>query len=79
MVATLAFATAGLDAVEVTLMTDPDNANNTTQVEFEGPAGKIKIEVDGAPSPTNPKTSYVVPLAVIKAIRNLSSRVACGV
>lgn len=79
VVATLAITTAGLDAVEVTLMTYPGNANNTTQVEFEGPAGKLKIELEGAPSPTNPKTSYVVPLAVIKAIRNISSPMACGV
>jgi len=60
-------------------MTDPDDTKNRTFVEFEGPAGKIKVELEGAPSPTNPKTSYAVPLSVIKAIKNLSSPVGIGV
>ena len=77
--AMFALTTAGLDATQVRLMAVPGAAGNKTQIEFEGEAGVAKIEVLGAPSPTNPKTSYAVPLSVVKALRNLTSEVFQGV
>jgi aspartate dehydrogenase len=77
--AMFALTTAGLDATQVRLMAVPGAAGNKTQIEFEGEAGVAKIEVLGSPSPTNPKTSYAVPLSVVKALRNLTSEVFQGV
>ena len=74
-----ALTTVGLDATMVRLMAVPGSAGNKTEIEFEGEAGAARIEVLGAPSPTNAKTSYAVPLSVVKALKNLTSGVFQGV
>ena len=49
-------------------------------VEYKGPGvGKIKVDVEAEMSISNPKTSTVVPLSVVKAIRNLCGAVGHGV
>ena len=63
-------------SVVISLVADPTNFGTT--VEYEGPAGKIKLEVEGRKSATNPRTSAVVPLSVIKAIENMSAPVGMG-
>jgi aspartate dehydrogenase len=78
--AMLAIATAGLDNTMVRLVADPTTPPKMkTVVEYEGPAGKIRFEGQGLKSLTNPRTSVVVPLAVIKALKNMCSGVAIGV
>ena len=56
-----------------------DFAWSQVKLELKGAAGCITVEVQSHPSPTNPKTSYIVSLAVIKAIRNLASPVFIGI
>jgi len=75
--ALLALATSGLDSVVVELVADPTNFG--LQLEYEGGAGSITIAGKGKQSPSNPRTSAVVPLSVIKSLRNLTSTVAIGV
>ena len=77
--AMFALTTAGLDRTMVRLMAVPGATGNTTQIEFEGEAGVAKVEVLGSPSPTNPKTSFAVPLSVVKALKNLTSETFQGV
>ena len=69
--AMLGIATAGLDATVVKLVADPTAGGNLVILEFLGPAGQIKVEVQAAPSPSNPRTSMVVALSVVKAIKKL--------
>ena len=69
--AMLGIATAGLDATVVKLVADPTASGNLVILEFNGPAGSIKVEVQAAPSLTNPRTSMVVALSVIKAVKKL--------
>lgn len=69
--AMLGIATAGLDDTVVKLVADPTASGNLVILEFNGPAGCIKVEVQAAPSPTNPRTSMVVALSVIKALKKL--------
>ena len=76
--AMLALTTAGLDNTQVRLVADPTSAKMRLRVEYEGAAGALSVEVQGKKSPDNPRTSMVVPLSVIKAIRNLSSPVVLG-
>ena len=74
----LAIATAGLDKTMTELIADPNATGNTVELFFDGPAGKLKVQVQAAPSKTNPRTSAVVALSVVKAIRKFSCPVVIG-
>ncbi len=76
--AMLAIATAGLDETRASLVADPEAKGNRVELEFRGTAGKIKIQVEAAPSKTNPRTSAIVALSVIKAVRKLCCSVIVG-
>ena len=77
ILAMLSMSTAGLDDTEVRLVADPKGISLT--LEYEGSAGSIKVDVVGKKSRSNPRTSQVVPLSVIKALKNLSNPVVYGV
>eukprot|EP00929_Paragymnodinium_shiwhaense_P069511 TRINITY_DN35051_c0_g1_i1.p1 TRINITY_DN35051_c0_g1~~TRINITY_DN35051_c0_g1_i1.p1 ORF type:complete len:344 (-),score=42.91 TRINITY_DN35051_c0_g1_i1:334-1365(-) len=76
----LALATAGVDKTNVKLVTDPLHPERSgTIVEFESDfVGKIRIEVESKQSLRNPKTSIIVPAAVVKAVKNLCAPVVIG-
>jgi aspartate dehydrogenase len=76
--AMLALATAGLDETRAKLVANPLAAGNLVELSFLGPAGKLKLQVEAAPSPTNPRTSKVVALSVIKSVRKLCCPVIVG-
>ena len=76
--AMLAFATAGLDATEVELVADPTDDSVRIWVDFASDGGKISYEMQGVPSPENPRTGSDVPYSVVKAIKNLASPVSIG-
>ena len=76
--AMLALATAGLDATRASLVADPRAGGNRVRLSFRGAAGTIAVEVEAAPSKTNPRTSAIVALSVVKAIRKLCCPVVVG-
>ena len=76
--AMLGLATAGLDKTSASLVADPAATSNRIELFFEGTAGKISIQVEAAPSKTNPRTSAIVALSVIKAVRKLCCHVVVG-
>lgn len=76
--AMLALATVGLDATRVRLVADPTRDRMHTRIDFDGEAGTVSVEWEGVPSATNPSTSADVPLAIVKAIRNLTAVVVLG-
>ena len=76
--AMLALATAGLDETRASLVADPNATGNRVELSFLGAAGKIKVQVEAAPSETNPRTSAIVALSVIKAVRKLCCPVVVG-
>jgi len=75
--AALALATVGLDSLRVQLVADPLISGPNQKIYLKGAAGEISIEVKGAA--LSQRTSRVVPLSVVKALRNLSSPEAIGV
>eukprot|EP00943_MAST-04B_sp_MAST-4B-sp1_P003420 g3420.t1 len=79
ILAMLALTTSGLDKTNVRMVADPIDKSMRQSIEYNGSAGKIELNVWGKKSKTNPKTSQVVPLAVIKALKNMSSPIAFGV
>lgn len=66
--ATLALALPGTE-VEVELVADPAAALVTHVVAADGPVGAYRFEVQNKPSPSNPRTSQVVPYAVLRTLR----------
>lgn len=66
--ATLALATLGLDAVQVELMADPAAPGNVHEVEAEGAAGTLRLQMLNHAAPDNPKTSLLTPYSLLQAI-----------
>lgn len=77
--ATLALATVGLDHLKVKLVADPTVSGPCQRISMQGACGEITIEVKGKPAAGSQRTSRVVPLSVVKAIRNLSSHLVIGI
>ncbi|TXR53373.1 aspartate dehydrogenase [Reinekea thalattae] len=77
--AMLALATVGLDDTKVKLVADPLTSMMQTDISFESNVGHLKTHWQGVPSEMTPSTSADVPLAIVKAIRNMTSAVNFGV
>jgi aspartate dehydrogenase len=68
--AAVALAGLGFNATEVELVADPDAPGNIHEIEAEGASGRFAIQLQGKPSPTNPKTSALAALSVARALLN---------
>jgi len=77
--AALALATVGLDAARVRLVADPAVPGPQVQLALQGAVGDISISVSGRPAFGSDRTSMIVPLSVVKALRNLSSPQFIGI
>jgi aspartate dehydrogenase len=75
----LALTVSNLDSTTVRLVADPFVTGNQVRLRFEGEAGSLKIDMETAPSLANPRTSAIVSLSVIKALRNLTKPTFVGV
>lgn len=76
--AALSLAGVGLDRTTVQVVADPAVSRNTHEISAKGYFGEIRILLQNIPGP-NPKTGRVVPLSVIKALRNLTAPVVVGI
>ena len=72
---TVALAGAGVDKTEIELIADPGVTTNLGRIHAEGRFGRLDVEMEGQPAPTNPKTSAVTALSIVHAIRNLAATV----
>lgn len=72
--ATVAFAVGGFDAVEVVLVADPAAELTSHVVEARSASGEYRFEIRNRPSPENPRTSGVVPFAVLRSLSVLVGR-----
>lgn len=72
---TVALAGAGVDKTEIELVADPGVTTNLGRIHAEGRFGRLDVEMEGQPAPTNPKTSAVTALSIVHAIRNLAATV----
>ncbi len=68
--AAVALAGLGFEQTQVELIADPDAPGNVHEIEVEGAAGRFAIQLQGKPSRTNPKTSALAALSVVRALRN---------
>ncbi|MEN8367173.1 aspartate dehydrogenase [Acinetobacter bereziniae] len=68
--ATIALAGLGMDQTMVELSVDPHINKNKHTIVAEGMFGEMTIELMGVPLASNPKTSTLAALSVIRACRN---------
>jgi aspartate dehydrogenase len=68
--ATIALAGLGMDDTMVELMVDPSIQQNKHTLFAEGAFGELQIEMMGQPLASNPKTSTLAALSVVRACRN---------
>lgn len=59
-----------MDNTIVELTVDPDTTQNKHTIVAEGRFGQMTIEMVGVPLASNPKTSTLAALSVIRACRN---------
>lgn len=77
--AALSLAGIGFERTEVRVVVDPHIERNVHEISAAGKFGSVRIEVENTPSPSNPKTGYIVAMSICKALRGLSSPWQIGV
>ncbi len=66
--ATLALTAGSWDLVRVRVLADPSVEVNRHDIEIVGAAGSYRFTIENQPSPDNPKTSGIVPHAVLDGV-----------
>ncbi len=76
--AALSLAGIGFQKTKVRIIADPSSSVNIHEIEVKGDFGSMKVRMENAPSPTNPKTSYMAALSAIRKLQELSSPISVG-
>ncbi|MCB1473282.1 MAG: aspartate dehydrogenase [Rhodobiaceae bacterium] len=77
--ATIAFAGAGLDETQVTLIADPAMTSNRHEVVAEGAFGRLHFVIDGNTLSSNPRSSALTAMSVVAHVRQRLQRTSvCG-
>ncbi|MBN3268950.1 aspartate dehydrogenase [Bordetella bronchiseptica] len=76
--ATLALAGIGMTRTRVEVVVDPRARGNQHRIQVRSPLGEMQIELVNAPSPVNPKTSWLVAQSVLATIRRHLARFTIG-
>ncbi|MBV6656856.1 MAG: aspartate dehydrogenase [Devosiaceae bacterium] len=71
--ATSALAGVGLDETSVSLVADPTISRNLHEITISGAAGETAITMTNAPSATNPKTSDMTALSIVRLIEHTTA------
>ncbi|MGH3652306.1 aspartate dehydrogenase domain-containing protein [Glutamicibacter sp.] len=71
--AAVALAVGDWDAVTVRLLADPVADLTEHLIEARGPAGEYSFSIKNCPSPRNPRTSGIVPWALLHSIRQAAA------
>ena len=67
--AALALAGAGLEKTIVRIIVDPALERNTHRIHAESQFGKMSIEIRNFPSPSNPKSSWIVAQSIASVVK----------
>jgi len=77
--ATLSLAGIGFKKTKVKIIADPNVRENIHEICIKGNFGEILTVAKNLPSPDNPKTSYLAPLAAIACLKKLTSEIEIGI
>ncbi len=67
--ATIALAGLGLDHTQVELIADPFATKNSHEVVASGSFGDMTLKIEGHPLPSNPKSSALAAMSMVREIR----------
>ena len=73
--ATLSLATLGFDKTQATMVGDPDRKRVRHEIRVEAESGIYEFAFENVTSPSNPKTSAIVPYAVLRGLSSLTDAV----
>lgn len=73
--ATIALAGIGFEATRVRIVADPTVTENIHELQVRGAFGSFSMSVAGRPLPTNPKTSSLSAMSVLRCIENRQSAI----
>lgn len=76
--ACLAVAGIGFDDTRVQVVADPLATRNEHKVIIEGEFGRIRIEVENLPSPSNPRTSHLASLSAVATLKRVLEPIQLG-
>lgn len=76
--ATIALAGIGMDQTRVSVVVDPAATGNTHTIKATGAFGHMSTTLTNKPSPSNPKTSWVVGLSVIACLERYFASIVVG-
>jgi aspartate dehydrogenase len=76
--AAVSLAGAGLDKTHLIIVADPTITTHVIEVRARGAFGSFTFVEDILPTESNPKTGMIVGMAVVKAVRQLSSPLVIG-
>ncbi|MEV0336166.1 aspartate dehydrogenase domain-containing protein [Nocardia sp. NPDC050717] len=74
--AAVSFAVRDWDIVRVQLIAAPDADLTRHEITAAGPMGRYRFQIENLPSADNPRTSAVVPYAVLRSLATLLHRPA---
>ena len=64
---TLALAGTGMEQTRVRVVADPQAAGNTHEIDVESGAGRARMVFENTPSRSNPKTSALTALSILRS------------
>jgi aspartate dehydrogenase len=67
--AVLSLAGIGFEKTRVCIVADPAASTNQHEITAKGSFGEFRFTVNNAPSPGNPKTSYLAVLSAVECLR----------
>lgn len=74
----LALAGIGVEKTKVRVIVDSDIERNTHTIEAEGDFGKMQLQVENNPMPSNPKTSLLAALSILAVLQNKDRALRIG-
>ena len=75
--ATVALATVGLDEMRVRLLASRQGGSAHT-LRAHGPSGTYEIAIRNVTAPGNPKTSWITPYSVLRALDDIEGQMVVG-
>jgi len=76
--AAVSLAGIGPDRTRLELWADPSIARNVHRVMVESDTARFSVEIEGVPSPNNPRTGLLTPQSVVSTLRGLVSVLRVG-
>jgi len=75
---TLALAGIGAEKTSVRIIVDPAVEQNTHTIEAQGDFGKMQLQVENNPMPSNPKTSLLAAMSMLAVLQNKGEALRIG-